>query len=64
MAEGKVFISSTSINIFNTCKRRFKYKYIDRMPEIQRITNKYLSYGQSIHAALAQFNLISLKDIP
>lgn len=59
MGEGKIYISSTSINIFNTCKRRFKYKYIDRITEIQRITNKYLSYGQSIHSALAQFNLIS-----
>jgi RecB family exonuclease len=59
-----IYISSSSIKLFNACKRRFKYKYIDRIkPEPNYVSNnKYLSFGNSMHITLAEFNKIQNKE--
>jgi ATP-dependent helicase/DNAse subunit B len=59
MYGNKLYLSSTSIQLFKSCKRRFKYKYIDKVSSGQKITSKYMSYGQSVHTAIAQFNMIT-----
>lgn len=51
-------ISNSAIQVFKSCKRRFKYKYIDRLKTDTKISSKNLSFGNSIHSAIAQFNYI------
>lgn len=54
----KLFISNTSINIFNNCRRRFKYKYIDKINNTLP-KSRYLSFGTSLHNTLAEYNNFS-----
>lgn len=56
----KLFISNTSINIFRNCKRRFRYKYIDKV-NILSPKSHYLSFGTCLHETLAEFNTLPLK---
>lgn len=58
MTKLKLYLSNSSIQVFRECKKRFKYKYIDRVNPGKKITNKHLSFGQSIHSALAEFNML------
>lgn len=58
MNEKKIYLSNTSIRTFFQCKRKFKYSYIDRINISERIPNKYISFGNSMHLTLADFNLI------
>lgn len=51
----KLFISNSSINIFKNCKRRFKYKYIDKINTTVPKSH-YLSFGISLHNTLAEYN--------
>jgi len=45
--------------MFKSCKRKYKYKYVDRVPNpVAATPNKYLSFGQSIHKSLAKYNMI------
>lgn len=48
-------ISYTSISTFKQCRRRFKFKYIDKVYS-NPISSPHLSYGCSIHNALSHFN--------
>lgn len=54
----KLFISNTGINLFKNCKRRFKYKYIERI-NITLPKSHYLSFGTSLHNTLAEYNSLS-----
>lgn len=54
----KIIISHSSIQAFHNCKRKFKHQYIDRLKSPTLPPNKCLSFGQSIHTALAKFNLL------
>lgn len=60
LTANNLYLSNTSIKTFLTCKRKFKYKYIDRINPNKDITNKYLSFGNSIHLALADFNKLTI----
>lgn len=60
MNNKKLIVSHSSIQVFHSCKRKFKYKYIDRVQSQEQISNKYLSFGQSLHTTLAKYN--RLKD--
>lgn len=62
MSRNKLYLSSTNMQVFLNCKRKYKYKYIDRMNTKVKIQSKYLSFGSSIHMALAQFNRITDKQ--
>ena len=59
MYKSKIYLSSTNIQTFLNCKRKFKYKYVDRVKVETKIASKYLSFGNSIHSTLAQFNKIT-----
>ncbi|MEJ8554837.1 RecB family exonuclease [Tepidibacter sp. Z1-5] len=59
MSNRKLYLSNTSIQTFLQCKQKFKYKYIDKMSVSESNPNKYLSFGNSIHTTLANFNLIA-----
>lgn len=58
MNKQKLYLSNSSIQLFLNCKRRFKYRYIDKVTT-DKVSSKYLSFGQSIHSALAQYNMIT-----
>lgn len=60
MSNKKLYLSNTSIKTFLKCKRKFKYKYLDKIRAETNKSNKYLSFGNSIHKTLADFN--SIKD--
>lgn len=59
MINKKLFLSYSSIKVFLNCKRRFKFKYIDKITAAQPISGKYISFGESIHKAMGQFNMIT-----
>lgn len=59
MKSKKLILSDTSIKTYLTCKKRFKYRYIDNIDMGNKVTSKYISFGNSIHMALADFNLIT-----
>lgn len=61
MSKRKLYLSNSSIQVYKSCKKRFKYKYIDRISTGRKLANKHLSFGQSIHMALAEFNMITDK---
>ncbi|SHF39390.1 RecB family exonuclease [Caloramator proteoclasticus] len=60
--QNKIYLSASSINIFKTCKRRYKYKYIDKLNKDTKLESKFISFGQSIHKAIADFNSIQNKE--
>lgn len=60
MTNKKLYISTTSIQTFLQCRKKFKYKYIDKLSLSEKKTSKYISFGSSMHLALADFN--SIKD--
>lgn len=60
--ENKIYLSATSINAFKTCKRRYKYKYIEKINNNVKLESKYISFGQSMHKAIADFNSIQNKE--
>lgn len=59
MGNKKLFLSNSSIQVFLQCKRKYKFTYIDKINQGTKTANKHLSFGQSIHAALASFNMIT-----
>lgn len=44
--------------MFKYCKRRFKYKYIDKINAVAQKSH-YLSFGTSLHNTLAEYNKLS-----
>ncbi|MBF8983982.1 PD-(D/E)XK nuclease family protein [Lutibacter sp. B2] len=59
MQKQTINLSNTSMRAFLDCKQKFKYNYIDKVYTDKSPSNKYLSFGTSIHATLAQFNKIT-----
>ena len=62
MAKKKLYLSNTSINTFMQCKRKFKYKYIDKVSTSEKVNSKHISFGNSMHLTLADFNNITNKN--
>lgn len=59
MAKYKLYLSNSKIQVFMNCKKKYKHKYIEKLNTGERISSKYLSFGNSIHMTLAQFNNIT-----
>jgi CRISPR/Cas system-associated exonuclease Cas4 (RecB family) len=59
MKSRKLFLSTSSIKTYLTCKKKFKYKHIDKNQGGEGNANKYMSFGNSMHMALAEYNLIT-----
>lgn len=59
MSYKKLYLSNTSIKTYLTCKKKFKLKYVDKVQTEQNKSNKYMSFGNSMHLALADFNMIT-----
>src|SRR5687767_11662348 len=45
-------LSHSSISMFQECPQKYKFKYIDKIPEKPR---HFFSFGQSVHLALEFF---------
>ncbi len=45
-------LSHSSISLYNECPQKYKFKYIDKIPEKPR---HFFSFGQSVHLALEFF---------
>ncbi len=52
-------LSHSSMYLFNECPRKYKFKYVDRIPEKPR---HFFSFGSSVHAALEFF--YGVKSLP
>lgn len=52
-------LSHSSITLFNECPQKYKFKYIDKIPEKPR---HFFSFGQSVHLALEFF--YGVKALP
>lgn len=48
--------------MFLTCKRRFKYKYIDKLQGVEVAPSKYLAFGNSLHTTLAKYNSLTQAE--
>lgn len=57
----KLLVSNTSINTFYRCKNEYHEKYINNK-KFPPSASKHLSFGNSIHGTLNQFNLLSLEE--
>jgi RecB family exonuclease len=59
-------LSHSSISMYNECPQKYKFKYVDKIPEKPK---HFFSYGQSVHLALEFFYGVkalpapSLKDL-
>jgi hypothetical protein len=51
-AQGRVRLSFSRVDTYQTCPRQFRYAYIDRLPGVP---SPHLSFGSSIHGALEAF---------
>lgn len=45
-------LSHSSITLYNECPQKYKFKYVDKIPEKPR---HFFSFGQSVHLALEYF---------
>ncbi len=45
-------LSHSSISLYNECPQKYKFKYVDKIPEKSR---HFFSFGQSVHLALEFF---------
>jgi RecB family exonuclease len=52
-------LSHSSISLFNECPQKYKFKYVDKIPEKPR---HFFSFGQSVHSALEFF--YGVKALP
>ncbi|MTI67510.1 MAG: PD-(D/E)XK nuclease family protein [Firmicutes bacterium] len=55
----KLYLSNSSIKTFLKCKQKFKFKHIDKIDTGKKTESKYMSFGNSMHAALADYNNIT-----
>lgn len=60
-AQGRVRLSFSRIDSYQNCPRKFRYAYIDRLPGRP---GPHLSFGTSIHGALAAFYDRKLPTCP
>lgn len=60
-ARGRVRLSYTRIDQFQSCPRRFRYTYIDRLPTLP---SPALSLGSAVHGALEAFYDHKLPGCP
>jgi RecB family exonuclease len=60
-AQGRIRLSFSRIDTYRTCPRRFRFRYVDRLPTLP---SPHLSFGTSIHAALEAFHDRKLPDPP
>lgn len=58
----KLYLSKSSILAFKTCKRQFKHRYLENKNPSKELISKHISFGQSIHKALAEFNMITIHS--
>ncbi len=54
-------LSHSSISMYNECPQKYKFKYIDKIPEKPR---HFFSFGQSVHLALEFFYGVTLPPAP
>ena len=45
-------LSHSSITLYNECPQKYKFRYIDAVPEKPR---HFFSFGRSVHSALEPF---------
>ena len=45
-------LSHSSITLYNECPQKYRFKYVDKIPEKPK---HFFSYGQSVHLALEYF---------
>ena len=60
-AQGRIRLSFSRIDTYRTCPRRFRFRYVDRLPTQP---SPHLSFGTSIHAALEAFHDRKLPEPP
>ena len=60
-AQGRIRLSFSRIDTYRTCPRKFRFRYVDRLPTLP---SPHLSFGTSIHAALEAFHDRKLPDPP
>lgn len=58
----KPYLSYTKIKTYLTCKQKYKFKYLDKIPTSEDSNSKHLSFGTSIHMALADYNRIKDEE--
>lgn len=54
-------LSHSSISMFSECPQKYKFKYIDKIPEKPRY---FFSFGQSVHSALEFFYGVQALPAP
>lgn len=57
----KILISNTSINTFYNHKGEYKKKYIEQVKSPTK-SSKNLSFGNSLHSSLNEFNLLNTEE--
>ena len=57
----KILISNTSINTFYNHKEEYKKKYIEQVKSPTK-SSKNLSFGNSLHSSLNEFNLLNPEE--
>jgi putative RecB family exonuclease len=60
-AQGRIRLSFSRIDLYGTCPRSFRFRYVDRLPSRP---SPHLSFGSSVHAALEDFHDRSLPERP
>lgn len=59
--DGRLRLSFTRIDTFQGCALRFRYQYVDRLPQRPAPA---LSFGSSLHAALEWLHSRKVPDVP
>ncbi len=54
-------LSHSSISLYNECPQKYKFKYIDKIPERPK---HFFSFGQSVHLALEFFYAATRSQAP
>src|SRR5208282_6843867 len=54
-------LSHSSISLYNECPQKYKFKYVDKIPEKPR---HFFSFGQSVHLALEFFYGVKVPEPP
>lgn len=54
-------LSHSSISLYNECPQKYKFKYVDKIPEKPR---HFFSFGQSVHTALEFFYGVKTPAAP
>ncbi len=54
-------LSHSSISLYQECPQKYKFKYVDKIPEKPR---HFFSFGQSVHLALEYFYGVKVPEPP